>query len=631
MICKGFVTTMSHVSAPCLLDRWIEENNAIVDKWKQHSDRGDAVTREQGLTLLKWCYVESHKLLQKIQGVPAVPAHVQLELTVVYNCCLFSFSQTQFTEAEHLLTHSLERALGAVGCDRPPPEPRVFWCTVLKSLGSTSSLRSCTLQLLCLHWALWLSTCRLGHIQELQEELRSLSEGLGAGERDDRRAAGEVAMEMSAVRPAVLVHPRDLKDLLLICTVIAQGAGLLCEGQCSEALTVLQRDPSPLAPRDLLAQIHTLTGLCLSRTGRPHSAVQCYRKALETDVRCVCALHQSILVYRQLGNTQAEIQALRLLHSVLMMPPATHPAVAPPPIVCPASLLPGQSLSSLLSVPSPLSVLHSLAQKCVLHGSVSEGVEHYLDLLAFLQSDHQLSQGFSEAPPLPRLPELYLEAGSSLLTAQRPADCLALCDEVISTTLELLPERLLLEEPMEASVHGSPDKLGLGQDRLGVVLWSGAAYLLQAHCYSHLKDWKQAVTHYTRCINLLMKVCIKQKGCVKQELGVRTLQRLKGLALAGRGISFTHRDQKRESLRDLQLSLQAAPGCVSAGQWLTEVLWRLGRKQEAAACWEKTQSSSTAPSLEGVPLYLVDRQTGPSLDLTDLRRRVEEFTNTQHS
>ncbi|XP_064825645.1 Fanconi anemia group G protein [Oncorhynchus masou masou] len=612
---------MSRVSAPCLLDRWTEENNAIVDKWKQHRDRGDAVTREQGLTLLKWCYVESHKLLQKIQGVLAVPAHVQLELTVVYNCCLFSFSQTQLTEAEHLLTHSLERALGAVGCDRPPPNPPVFWCMVLKTLGSTPSLRSCALHLLCLSWALWLSTCRLGHIQELQEELQSLSEGLGAV---------EVAVERSAVRPAVLVHPRDLKDLLLICTVIAQGAELLCEGRCSEALTVLQRDPSPLAPRELLAQIHTLTGLCLSRTGRPHSAMQCYRKALETDVRCVCALHQSILVYRQLGNTQAEIQALRLLHSVLMMPPATQPAVAPP-IICPASLLAGQSLSSLLSVPSPLSVLHSLAQKCVLHGSVSEGVEHYLDLLAALQSDHQLSQGFSEAPSLPRLPELYLEAGSSLLTAQRPTDCLALCDEVISTTLELLPQRLLLEEPMEASVPGSPDKLGLGQDRLGVVLWSGAAYLLQAHCYSHLKDWKQAVTHYTRCINLLMKVSVKQKGCVKLELGVRTLQRLKGLALAGRGISFTHRDQKRESLRDLQLSLQAAPGCASVGLWLTEVLWRLGRRQEAAAFWEKTQSSSTAPSLEGVPLYLLDPQTDPSLDLTDLQRRVEEFINTQHS
>lgn len=45
-------------------------------------------------------------------------------------------------------------------------------------------------------------------------------------------------------------------------------------------------------------------------------ALQCYRKALETDSRCVCALYQSILIYRELGNTQAEIQALRLLHSV---------------------------------------------------------------------------------------------------------------------------------------------------------------------------------------------------------------------------------------------------------------------------------------------------------------------------
>lgn len=120
---------------------------------------------------------------------------------MVYNCCLFSFSQTQLTEAEHLLTHSLERgmkhvhthtgrkhthlslpsspisltslpilcaALGAVGCDRPPPNPPVFWCMVLKSLGSTPSLRSCALHLLCLSWALWLSTCSLGHIQELQ-------------------------------------------------------------------------------------------------------------------------------------------------------------------------------------------------------------------------------------------------------------------------------------------------------------------------------------------------------------------------------------------------------------------------------------------------------------------------------
>lgn len=45
-------------------------------------------------------------------------------------------------------------------------------------------------------------------------------------------------------------------------------------------------------------------------------ALQCFRKALETDSRCICALYKSMLIYRQLENTQAEIQALRLLHSV---------------------------------------------------------------------------------------------------------------------------------------------------------------------------------------------------------------------------------------------------------------------------------------------------------------------------
>ena len=51
----------------------------------------------------------------------------------------------------------------------------------------------------------------------------SLSEGLGAGERDVRKRAGEGDVEMSAVRPAVVVHPRELKGLLHICTFIAQG------------------------------------------------------------------------------------------------------------------------------------------------------------------------------------------------------------------------------------------------------------------------------------------------------------------------------------------------------------------------------------------------------------------------
>ena len=46
----------------------------------------------------------------------------------------------------------------------------------------------------------------------------------------------------------------------------------------------------------------------------------------------------------------------------------------------------------------------------------------------------------------------------------------------------------------------------------------------------------------------------------KQGTDLCILQRLKGLSLAGRGISFSQTGQLREALRDLHLSLQAVPG-----------------------------------------------------------------------
>lgn len=51
-----------------------------------------------------------------------------------------------------------------------------------------------------------------------------------------------------------------------------------------------------------------------------------------------------------------------------MMPFTTESSLADTPLLSPSTLLPSRSLNNLLSVPSALSVLHSLAQKCVLQG-----------------------------------------------------------------------------------------------------------------------------------------------------------------------------------------------------------------------------------------------------------------------
>ncbi|XP_070761028.1 Fanconi anemia group G protein [Enoplosus armatus] len=615
-----------------LSDRWIQENNELVNKWKQQEGEGDALSRDQNQTHLRWCSSEFHKLLRKIQGIPPLADHTHLELTVAYNACVCAAAQSQFSEAELLLTQATERVLQVTGDDPVASDSPVFWTTVLKSVENTA-LNSCVLYLLCLQWAIWLATCQLKTIQTFHEELCSLFETLSTGVMDDRSEARGKSSDI----PLLLMDPRRLVELLHICTFIARGAERLSEGRSSEALHGLQSASSLPAPRTLVAYTHLLSGSCLAHMSRPQMALQCYRKALETDPRGVSALYQSMLIYRQLGNAQAEIQALRLLHSTLMLPSGTEPALASTHLLSPSLLLCSQSLSSLLSVPSALSVLHNLALKCVLHGRVSEGVEYYLDLLAALHSDDQHGV-HAEVPPLPRLPKLYLEAGAALLMARRPADCLVLCDEVLNAILELLPENLVLEEPEEKSEAESRVLCAEAEDRVEMLLWAGAAYLLQGHCHTHLTDWKQAVTHYTRCINLLVKVRFKKRGFPpqipsadmvgKQATDLYVLQRLKGLSLAGRGISFTQTDQLREALRDLQFSLQAFPDCVGAGLWCGEVLWRLGRRQEAAACWEKTWSFTTQSSVESLSLYLQEPQSGPLLDSTELCHRIQELGPT---
>uniref|UniRef100_A0A3P8W0K9 Fanconi anemia complementation group G n=1 Tax=Cynoglossus semilaevis TaxID=244447 RepID=A0A3P8W0K9_CYNSE len=621
-----------------LLYKWIQENNALVQKLKR-VESSHSLSRDQNQNHLRWCSLEFDKLLSKVQGVPPLADDTHLELSVAYNTCLCFTAQSRFTDSVLILSQSIQRVLQttdeapqSVASDLP-----AFWKKVLKSVRNTT-LNNFVLNLLCSQWLIWLATCKLKAVQEFEEDLYSLTKTLCAGAENDM---GCKKVEKFLYTPLLVMEPRRLAELLQIWTSVAQGAERLAEGQNLEALSGLQKASSLPAPRILLAYIHHLCGCCFVQMNCPQMALQCYKKALETDYSCVCALYQSVLIYRQLGNTQAEIQALCLLYSTLMLPPPVVPPLADAQLLSPSLLLHSQSFDTLHFVPSALSVLHTLALKCVLHNRLAEGVDHYLDLLATLQSEDQQprspQQINSKVPDYPRLPELYLEAGAALLMACRPADCMALCNEVINTTLELLPQRLVLEDPEKRS-HGE-DNDDNGEDKAAVLFWTGTAYLLQGHCYSQLKDWKQAVTHYTRCINLLVKVCVKTKGSQPQVPGpgvvvkpgthVCVLQRLKGLSLVGRGVSFTLTDHLQEALRDLQLSLHAFPECVVAGLWCGEVLWKLGRRREAAACWEKTWSYSTQSTVDDLPLYLQEPQLGSLLDSTEIRKRIQELGPTR--
>ncbi|XP_054905020.1 Fanconi anemia group G protein isoform X2 [Poeciliopsis prolifica] len=608
------------IQSTSLLESWTLENNQLASSCKQ--DGQDAPNREHNLFRQRRWSSDFHKLLRKIQGIPPHLDRAQLELSVVYNTCVCFTAQSQFDEAELLLTQSAQRLLLIAGDDPGTSDPSVLWRAAVKSVTGTA-LHRYVLSLLCLQRGVWLAKSCLNAVQDFQEEMSTLEAQSGAVWIETKENVLNI--------PILVVDPRRLADLLKICTAIVQGAERLTEGW--SVLSALQADSASPAPRALVAYTHLLSGSCLALMNRPQMALQCYRKALETDPGCVSALYQSALIYRQLENLQAEIQALRILHSILLLPSSTEPAMAAGHLLSPSLFLCSQSLSSLLSVPSALSVLHSLALKCVIHGRVSEGVECYLDLLAALQSEDQ--HGVHAAgSTLPKLPRLYLEAGAALLMAQRPADCLALCDEVIEATLDLIPEKVLLEDPGDGKVDRSREMTEETENGLVRLLWTAAAYLLQGHCYSQLKDWKQAVTHYTRCINLLVKVHYKDTGSslqmpctdedAKQGVDLCVLQRLKGLSLAGRGISFAQIDRLREALRDLHLSRQAHPEGVNARRWCGEVLWRLDRKQEAAACWEQTQSCPIPSLSEALPVYAQELQSGPLLDLAELHQKLQE-------
>uniref|UniRef100_A0A672T0C0 Fanconi anemia group G protein homolog n=1 Tax=Sinocyclocheilus grahami TaxID=75366 RepID=A0A672T0C0_SINGR len=541
---------------PCLVDTWSEENNSIILTWKQN-ERG----LEPNQNVLKRCCSESRKLLQKIQGIPAATERLELEMTVSYNTFLFSLSFSNASEIEESLTHSLLRALEAAGSQVICSDPVQLWEAVLQTLGSSVYVPYVH-KLLLIQWMLWLMQCQLERVLTLlmqTDHKRERSAPVNL-QRETRNLALSMKEDSSLM---VAMTAKDLKDLLHICTVICHGVEQMKMEKYSEALDIFQEAKGLPSPRSLLAQIHTLTGQSFAKLGQPHCALHFYRKAVEVDCACHSALYQSALVFRQLGNPKAEMEALHLLYSAVQL--RSDKSSSSASVVSLATLLGGEQMTFISRVPSPSLILHTLAHTCVFNGSISDGVEYYLDLLASLQSDGKDLIHTGEGASFPRIPVVYLEAGFALLKAKRYSDALVVCEEVITSTLDFIPERLLLDADEKQNVADSDVVL----ENVDFVLWAGAAHLLQAQAHWKLKDTKEAITNFTRAINNLVKVFIKQKDWKQKHLGnteamverMVTLEAAKGQALAGRGLCFLERGELKEALRDLHLSFQMTPGC----------------------------------------------------------------------
>ncbi|XP_048840712.1 Fanconi anemia group G protein [Brienomyrus brachyistius] len=584
---------------------WTEQNDDIVRKWKcaerKHNANGQDVRRQY--------YNELCSLLHIVQGAPCVAASLELELTVLYNTLLFSLSLSKFGEAGDLLTQGIIRVLEAFGCQPPSSDLLLLWHEFLEKFQSPKLLPS-THALLCVQWTLWLSTQQLDSIQKLllpdsQDGITSLSPVI-----QNIQVSPEENPSL-----LLIMAPMALKELAHICTVVTRGVGKMKEDKDSEAVQILQDASMLPAPTSLLAEIHMLTGICLARLGRPQSSLQCYRRALEMGACSRTVLYQGSLLHRQLENGPAEIEMLRLLCTAALSPVSCDPSSTWVPLLTPDMLLGGPACDSVFAMPSLLEIQHTLAHRCLHCGRISEAAENYLDLLATLQCDLKQLVNTDANSRLPRVPDIYLEAAVTLLKAERYWDSITVCEEVIMKTADLIPDRLVLEMPHRTEQDGgslapfSPEMRGLfaksgkAEERLNYVFWAGAAFLIEGQAYGWMKESKGEITALTRSINLLVKVRLKNEEWQHRDPGdsaaskVADLQRLKALALASRGVGFMDRKQEGAALQDFQLSLQASPGTEVVELLLTQVLWKMGREEEATTFWKSTRRTSQVPEL----------------------------------
>eukprot|EP00075_Anas_platyrhynchos_P013552 XP_027302805.1 Fanconi anemia group G protein isoform X2 [Anas platyrhynchos] len=552
---------------PGCLRAWAAESEALAGRWRAARRAGprgaEAAARQQ-----RGAFGE---LLLRMRGLPAALPTLPLELTVLYNSLLFVLGTSDRViegEAEGI-RQGLLRVLEACGSSGQDLSTEELWQKVLQEV-TDETLRAPLHRLGALQATWWLAASRLRSVAGLFQLLSS-------------------AEEMEA-------------------------------GNLPAALSLLQEAAGGLCSKRVLAQIYTCLGCCARQMGKPQTALQHLKRALQVDFQCLPALYHVAAVYQELGETDVELQALGLLYEALEKKPPSAASSSPYFLIRTELLVHTPIHTSLLRHRQPSEVKYLLAQRCLQEGRVADAVEHYLDFLAVLQEGLQQQVPLDGGSALPRIPEAFLEAASALQQDGRHRDAITVCEEVISRTNDLIPRMLQVEEGLEQPESPSPGTglagglLSRKKESLHCLTWRAAAYLHQGWAWVKLGENKEAVTQFSRCLSELLRFPLCGPGA--EPTGnllaeVEVLQKIRLLSLIGRGTQFLELGKHKEALLDFHYGLQVSPGDPTAASYLVQALWKLNRKQEAAAQWQKHLARPTGEDgqQEGqgrpFPLYLV--------------------------
>ncbi|NXQ14192.1 FANCG protein, partial [Peucedramus taeniatus] len=579
-------------------------------------------------------------------GLPAALPALPLELTVLYNALLLTVgvSDSAIKEEAEGIRQGLLRVLEACGACGQDLGTEELWEKVLQEV-TVEELQAPLHHLGALQAAWWLAASQLGSVAGLFQHL-STAEDTGrahCSEGQNKLLSLIKAWQVPPERPSLpLVQSvKDLKEILCTAAALLQGLQELEAGNFPTALFLLQEAAGGFCSKNMLAQIYTCLACCSQRMGKPQTALQHLKRALQVDFQCFPALSHVAAVYHELGETDVELQALTLLYEALGKNPPAAASSSSYFLMRTELLVQPPLLTSLLRHCHPSEVKYLLAQRSLQGGRVADAVEHYLDFLSLLQEGLQQQVPLDGSSALPRIPEVFLETASALEQAGRHQDAITVCEEVISRTSDLIPRVLRVEErleQLESSLPGAElagELLSQKKESLRCLAWRAAGYLHQGWAWAKLGESKEAVTQFSRCLSDLLRVQLHGSGVRQTENlqpEVEVLQKIRLLSLIGRGMQFLELERNKEALLDFQHSLQISPGDPAAASYLVQALWKLNRKQEAATQWQKFFQSS--PGEDGqqqgqgrpLPLYLVScLEQAEFPDSEPLARSIQDY------
>ncbi|XP_015703810.1 Fanconi anemia group G protein isoform X2 [Coturnix japonica] len=551
---------------PGCLQAWAAQCEALAGRWREA--RGSACGGEVARQL-RGAFGE---LLLRMQGLPPALPTMPLELTVLYNSLLFVLGTSDCAikgEAEGI-RHGLLRVLEACGTCGQDLSTEELWQKVLQEV-TVEELQSPLHRLAALQAAWWLAASCLQSITDLFR-LLSRSEDPGrtpcSGEKNELLAllkAWRAPAEEASI--SLVQSTEELKETLCTAAAFLQGLQELEAGNLSTTLCLLQEAAGGFCSKRVLALIYVCLGCCAQRM------------ALERNPPSATSSCPYFLIRVEL-------------------------------------LVNAPILVSLLRHRQPSEVKYLLAQRCLQDGRVADAVEHYLDFLALLQEGLQQQVPLDGDSLLPRIPEVFLEAASALEQGGRHQDSLAVCDEVISRTTNLIPQIVQIEEKLERPECASLEAGLAGglpsqkRESLCCLMWRAAAYLHQGWVWTKLGKGKEALMQFSRCLNELLRFQPCGRGVEPAESllpEVKVLQKIRLLSLIGRGMQFLEQERHKEALLDFQHGLQISPDDPTAAFYLVQVLWKLNRKQEASDYWQKYSESPAVEDRQQerpFPLYL---------------------------